>query len=211
MPNSQKGFAPIIILLIIAAVALVAGGAYYFLHVKPSSQKACTMEAKICPDGSSVGRSGPNCEFSPCSASKTTPTPVAETADWKTYVSDVLPITFSYPIGWNIDERESNEEGAFYSYREIFMGHLISAEKGFSRISIHATHYDFKDDFPNYKENFIISGIPAYRVSHLNTKNVPYEEIAFKKDGIYYVIQRDLVPEEDIIFDTFLSTFKFTN
>lgn len=27
---------------------------------------ACTMEAKICPDGSSVGRQGPNCDFSPC-------------------------------------------------------------------------------------------------------------------------------------------------
>lgn len=27
---------------------------------------ACTMEAKICPDGSAVGRQGPNCEFSPC-------------------------------------------------------------------------------------------------------------------------------------------------
>ncbi|MBU2101293.1 DUF333 domain-containing protein [Patescibacteria group bacterium] len=27
---------------------------------------ACTLEAKICPDGSSVGRTGPNCEFSPC-------------------------------------------------------------------------------------------------------------------------------------------------
>lgn len=28
--------------------------------------KACTLEAKICPNGSSVGRTGPNCEFSPC-------------------------------------------------------------------------------------------------------------------------------------------------
>ncbi len=27
---------------------------------------ACTMEAKICPDGSSVGRVGPDCEFAPC-------------------------------------------------------------------------------------------------------------------------------------------------
>lgn len=27
---------------------------------------ACTMEAKQCPDGSYVGRTGPNCEFSPC-------------------------------------------------------------------------------------------------------------------------------------------------
>lgn len=27
---------------------------------------ACTMEAKICPDGSAVGRTGPNCEFEAC-------------------------------------------------------------------------------------------------------------------------------------------------
>lgn len=29
-------------------------------------QRACTMEAKICPDGSAVGRSGPKCEFEAC-------------------------------------------------------------------------------------------------------------------------------------------------
>ncbi len=27
---------------------------------------ACTLDAKICPDGSAVGRVGPNCEFAPC-------------------------------------------------------------------------------------------------------------------------------------------------
>lgn len=31
-----------------------------------SGKKACTMEAKLCPDGSAVGRTGPNCEFAPC-------------------------------------------------------------------------------------------------------------------------------------------------
>ena len=31
-----------------------------------NNQVACTMEAKLCPDGSSVGRSGPKCEFAPC-------------------------------------------------------------------------------------------------------------------------------------------------
>lgn len=35
--------------------------------LKPSpSPKACTMEAKQCPDGSYVGRIGPNCEFEKC-------------------------------------------------------------------------------------------------------------------------------------------------
>ncbi len=26
----------------------------------------CTADVKLCPDGSAVGRVGPNCEFSPC-------------------------------------------------------------------------------------------------------------------------------------------------
>lgn len=34
----------------------------------PDNGVACTMEAKICPDGSVVGRTGPNCEFSECPA-----------------------------------------------------------------------------------------------------------------------------------------------
>ena len=37
--------------------------------VMPSTSpvfQACTMDAKLCPDGSSVGRTGPNCEFAPC-------------------------------------------------------------------------------------------------------------------------------------------------
>ena len=36
-------------------------------------QTACTMEAKLCPDGTAVGRSGPNCDFAPC------PTPLVTT------------------------------------------------------------------------------------------------------------------------------------
>ncbi len=28
--------------------------------------RACTMDAKMCPDGSYVGRTGPNCEFEAC-------------------------------------------------------------------------------------------------------------------------------------------------
>jgi len=36
---------------------------------------ACTEEAMICPDGSAVGRSGPNCEFAKCPDIKVTPKP----------------------------------------------------------------------------------------------------------------------------------------
>jgi hypothetical protein len=33
---------------------------------QPPGGPNCTTEAKICPDGSGVGRTGPNCEFAPC-------------------------------------------------------------------------------------------------------------------------------------------------
>ena len=32
----------------------------------PEEIVACPMDARICPDGSAVGRGGPNCEFDPC-------------------------------------------------------------------------------------------------------------------------------------------------
>lgn len=55
---------------------------------------ACTMEAKICPDGSGVGRSGPNCEFTPCPDAKTDSIP----AGWLTFTDPVLQLSFNYPI-----------------------------------------------------------------------------------------------------------------
>src|SRR6185436_19079738 len=54
-------------LLIAALLLAVLGAIVYVAAPRPSSQPvACTMEAKICPDGSAVGRTGPNCEFAAC-------------------------------------------------------------------------------------------------------------------------------------------------
>ncbi len=38
---------------------------------------ACPTDAKICPDGTAVGRIGPNCEFAPCPAMNNTTAPSA--------------------------------------------------------------------------------------------------------------------------------------
>lgn len=32
----------------------------------PAGEVACTREAKLCPDGTAVGRTGPDCAFAPC-------------------------------------------------------------------------------------------------------------------------------------------------
>jgi len=65
--QTSKGIStvPVILLMI-----LLIGGGYYLL-ARPASETpddgvVCTQEAKECPDGSFVGRTGPNCEFAAC-------------------------------------------------------------------------------------------------------------------------------------------------
>lgn len=75
VPTKKKDIS----LKIIISLVLVSLGAFGVLAYQkyfspkqittPQTSPAgnvCTMEAKICPDGTSVGRVGPNCEFAPC-------------------------------------------------------------------------------------------------------------------------------------------------
>jgi hypothetical protein len=65
--ENQKGGALLIIIIILVIILIGGGVAYYYYTTKAQPKPvACTQEAKICPDGSSVGRSGPNCDFAPC-------------------------------------------------------------------------------------------------------------------------------------------------
>ena len=50
-------------------------------------QIACTQEAKLCPDGSYVGRTGPKCEFAACPSNDL----------WKSMTDSKTGITFQYP------------------------------------------------------------------------------------------------------------------
>jgi hypothetical protein len=62
--------------IIIGAVLIILAGGVFLLVKKapaPAVQPEpvmCTMDAKICPDGTGVGRVGPHCEFAECPASK---------------------------------------------------------------------------------------------------------------------------------------------
>ena len=74
----KNTYIAIIVLVVLAGAAVVFG-------VKKSAEAPivkepaiCTMEAKQCPDGSYVGRSGPKCEFAACPEAKTPVSAVKE-------------------------------------------------------------------------------------------------------------------------------------
>jgi hypothetical protein len=63
-------------LLILGFLFVVLAGIFTWSKFHTEAQPmACTEEAKLCPDGSAVGRTGPQCEFAAC------PSPVSY--EWK--------------------------------------------------------------------------------------------------------------------------------
>lgn len=94
--KNNKGVSSISIILIIIGILVLGGGAYYFLTKKIQEPGGCTLEARICSDGSAVGRSGPNCEFTQC--------PTEEASDWNIYKNEEYGFEMKYPKWWNVYE-----------------------------------------------------------------------------------------------------------
>ncbi|MDB5190422.1 MAG: hypothetical protein JWN49_748 [Parcubacteria group bacterium] len=84
------------LLFFVVLIVLLGIGSFLYRNVleQPgagtnSNVTACTLEAKICPDGSSVGRSGPTCAFAACAA------PNVELPQ--------IGISFVLPAGFNLN------------------------------------------------------------------------------------------------------------
>lgn len=97
---AEKKIKPLTTIIILTVVLLIGAGGYLLVKVL-NQPKFCSTEAKICPGGSTVGRTGPNCEFAPCptqvpSAAKITD----ETLNWKTYTNEKYGFEFKYPEFW---------------------------------------------------------------------------------------------------------------
>lgn len=103
IPPVQSKGSNLLLLILFIVVAAVAGFIGYELGartqkgdieispVNPPIEEgvACTMEAQICPDGSSVGRMPPDCEFAAC--------PSGETS-----LHEADGYSFEYPENWTL-------------------------------------------------------------------------------------------------------------
>jgi hypothetical protein len=64
----------------------------------PANDKtACTLEAMSCPDGSSVGRTGPSCEFAACPPVPAVPTQQDSGIQGTSFISPVCPVEKNPP------------------------------------------------------------------------------------------------------------------
>jgi hypothetical protein len=94
----------------------------------------CTLEAKVCPDGSAVGRTGPNCEFAPCPiATTTTPEVLTPTSKLVEPTKNFVQRVTKKPFGILIDKKTSPVQP------ERFSGYHTGAD---------AEYADVKTDVP---------------------------------------------------------------
>ena len=145
--------------IIIVVVVLIGGGVVYYYYTTKLEQKpiACTEEAKICSDGSAVGRIGPNCEFAQC------PIVADQTTDWETYTNNIAGYQIEYPPSF-----VAEISNCFVHKKD---GQKLNDEKSLNigdqeKISVHICYYGgIIDDFSK-EDGFIsttIGGRPALK------------------------------------------------
>lgn len=94
------------------------------VQVNPSdigkNQKACSQEAKVCSDGTSVGRTGPNCEFAPCPAAQNNAGSQTANVKGAVYTNTDYGFKLNLPEGFEkykpMVEKEPFEKGKSYIF-----------------------------------------------------------------------------------------------
>ena len=110
------------------------------LNTGAASGVACSDEAKVCPDGSAVGRTGPNCSFAVC------PPPNAELTTASTTLDFVLPSGYKRNIVASDDSSylaSYIQSGASSSASTIDVrSYVIPAGESASQVMLAQTYFD---------------------------------------------------------------------
>ena len=217
IPQEPKLPTWMIVLITVLTIAVIGGAGYVvyqYYSISEPEPIACTLEAKVCPDGSSVGRTGLNCEFAEC------PEVVEETVDWQTYKNKEYGFEVKYPNNWQIKELNNKQILFIDEEKTTKMG-----LSGILRIEI-LEDVNTKDIIewlnnmfykgaeqeiiPIYKD-FVIDGMPAVRFSTPELPGCDDEVVSFKNNNAFLIYKfGDTCDYFSVdLYNQILSTFKF--
>jgi hypothetical protein len=213
--NTKVVFTSVIVVLLLA---VVGAGAYYLgvsqsntppsMPLPPNGETGCTLEALMCPDGSSVGRSGPNCEFAECPSTEESST---ET-EWlektvevqkETDVSgkETLLLSFSSPSDWNY-KTAIKRPNSDYKQNDCLDYQLINENSGIT-VTIRpicsgwsATYSDWPNDAVTIRErnNVGQDSHTAYTVRYFDSLFDEYDYVDGEKGETNQIMDAMLIP-----------------
>ena len=201
-----KNFLILTIITLIFSVVLIIVGFFAWQQLGTPKSVACTQAAKICPDGSAVGRTGPNCEFTAC--------PIDETADWQTYEDDKYGFTMKYPTEFFLTQPlqpQSKIISCDYvnfvnkcSVERTTINNLPFCLQKTSEGAAGTTYTTYSYTTTRNKECFVVS----FTMSYPNCMNyLPIESQEMQM--AYNKCRLDNEVNKPAVIDKMLSTFKF--
>jgi hypothetical protein len=211
----------LILLILVVVIVLAAAGGYSVLNQSKAPAVTtsptpttpveegvvCTQDAKECPDGSFVGREGPNCEFAACPGENASSS--ADTSGWKTYSGPNKAYSISYPGDWKIYNPGAKsggiDEADFISPDQSSQGYFI-VQSWFENGGTTPTGSSLKALSNGYKYSIIRSGPLEPRIP----ENV-YSQTAYiynPNGGYLYLVVNTPESEKDLL-EQIASTVKF--
>lgn len=91
----MNNFLKLAIAVAVVIIIIAMAGVIFWPKLSSPTPVACDIMAKLCPNGSYVARTGPNCEFAACPSAS--PSPSANNENWQIMVDQAQGITFQYP------------------------------------------------------------------------------------------------------------------
>src|SRR6185503_18234909 len=193
--------------ILLLLVILLGGAAFLTLKLPPPTptpiQQACTEEARICPDGSAVGRTGPNCEFAPC------PTPATSTQSECNQDAKVCPDGSKVGrVGPTCQFAACPSEGATSATIKTSMDQAMTG------LSVTITPYDLVSDSRCPSDVQCIWAGTVELKARIATKVGNGEQVFKlgepKEIGEYSVTLTDVTPGKVSTQQTPLSSYRFT-
>ncbi len=207
-PKNKNHLTKWIIISSLVLIALIGGYFIYQYYFNQEQPVACSEDTKVCPDGSTVSRIPPDCEFAECPETDKDLT----VADWKIYRNVELEIEFRYPKDCEITRVSSdsilieNNEGFQINFSMPPLGGGYCIENKENIIinndieAIKNTCVDF-NDFLNLEQRQVVI-------------NFSKEKSDIKEDALLVILHKnpDDISSNDFLnlANSIISSFKFT-